>query len=265
MNLARVKKWAFFLVAALAVAFMVAMLGELLLLLALGFTAPVAAELGIHRLHVMGIAALVGTITLGFVAQLYRPRTKAAPLVLAAFASLAAVVAVAALDPASVGEVLPVFLFALVIALLHPGGRRLLGVGENYSPALLGLVAVAAVPLALFVVNQFTLQAIATDEHAMATHYVFMGLIGLTIIGGGVVAGLGLSGYRIAAWMTGLLAAYYGVLSVAFPDQVGSVGALWGALMILWGVAFVVAAELSRREGAQRVLRRPFDAETPAV
>lgn len=64
-------------------------------------------------------------------------------------------------------EVIPLFVVIGPMAFLHPAGRGLLVCSASYSPALLALVAVAAVPLLAFVANQFALGTSATDPHAV--------------------------------------------------------------------------------------------------
>lgn len=260
----KTRRMSFYIVALSSLAFVALVFGDTLLLLALGWTAPVADALGTHRLHVMGIAGLLGTISIGFASQLYRPEARSAPLLVVVFTTLLTAVVLAVIGSEFFQMVLALFVFAGVLGVLHPSGSDVLRFGERYSPVLMGLVAAAAVPLVLFAVDQFVLQATAADEHALDGHYAMMGVVAVTVLGGGLVAALGFAGYRVAAWMVGLLTLYLGALSVAFPDQTGSVGLLWGTLAVVWGVAFIAAAELSRRDGAPSVLSRPFSGDTGA-
>lgn len=78
--LATIRRVGFYLSLALAAAMTVLFLPELLAQLATGWTADVGAELGIHRLHVMGIAAVVATFLLGLFAQAIRPRRRVASM-----------------------------------------------------------------------------------------------------------------------------------------------------------------------------------------
>ncbi|RQG92450.1 hypothetical protein EA473_16605 [Natrarchaeobius chitinivorans] len=233
----------------------VAFLPDLLATLATGWTAAGAAELGIHRLHVMGIAAVVGVFLLGLFAQAYRPTQRVASM-WGAFAVI--LVATAGTVWYGVGrpeEVIPFFLLTGIALLTHPAGRRLLRRGDSFSPALLGLVAVAAVPLLAFVGTQLSLTTSAVDPHAVDGHYVMMVALAIAPLAYGVVAALGFAGWRLASWLAALPMVYYGLLSIAFPLQVGSTGAVWGGLAILWAIAFVAVAEYSRR-GPSRLFRR---------
>jgi Ca2+/Na+ antiporter len=71
----------------------------------------------------------------------------------------------------------------------------------------------------------------------------------------GLFAGFGFVGWRLAAWLAALPMAYYGLMSIAFPLQAGSTGAVWGAAAVLWAIAFVAVAEYSRL-GGSTTLRR---------
>jgi hypothetical protein len=253
-------RWAgFLLVVAATIAFAAVVLRDLLALSVLGWTPAVGTELGTHRLHLMGIAAVVGVVLVGVVAQLHRPGRKVAALLVVLLGTFVATVAMAVTDNPHLVEPLTLFAFAGVLAVLHPARDQLFRLGRDYSPLLLGLVALAAVPLVLYAAGEFRLQATLLDEHALDGHYAMMGTVALTLLLGGVVAAIGVPGYRAAAWMVAALAVYFGALSMGLPaSQASGVGTVWGGLTVAWGVAFAVAAELSRRAGASRFLRRPF-------
>jgi hypothetical protein len=261
-KLERVRVGAFYLVALASLGFAAAVVGDLLALLVVGWTPAVGAELGVHRLHLMGIAAAVAVTVLALASQLFRPRNGVAPLLLALVSTFVATVAMAATNNPHLVEPLTLFVFAGVLGILHPARRQLFSPGREFRPVLLGLVALAALPLAAYAVDQFALQASVADEHALDGHYAMMGTIALTLVAGGVIASLGTAGNRTAAWLVGLLAVYFGALSVGLPLQSSGVGLLWGGLAIAWGLGFVLAAELSRRADAPRFMRRPFASES---
>ena len=54
-------------------------------------------------------------------------------------------------------------------------------------------------------------------------------------------------GSRVTAWSVGLAVAYYGIVSLATPDDASSAGSIAGILCVLWGVAFVALAERDAR------------------
>lgn len=245
-TLGTVRLGVFYLALAAVAAMTVLFLSELFALLALGFTAEVGAQLGIHRLHVMGIAAVVGAFVLGLFAQAYRGTRG-----VAALWGAAAIITVATAGTLWFGvgrpeEVVPFALLTGVLLVTHPAGRGVLRRGSSFSPALLALVAVATVPLLAFVVNQWGLSANLADPHAADGHYVMMAALAVAPLAYGLASALGTSGWRVAAWLAALPTAYYGVMSVSFPAQSGSTGAMWGLAAILWAVAFVAVAEYSR-------------------
>ncbi len=81
------------------------------------------------------------------------------------------------------------------------------------------------------------------DVHWQLGHYGFMAALGLTILAVGVVASLRPAGWRISAWVAGLLPAGLGFLSLAYRDQESSLGVGWALLSIIWGMAFIAVAE----------------------
>ncbi|WP_254864202.1 hypothetical protein [Halovivax gelatinilyticus] len=252
-----VRLGAFSLSLALAALMTVAFLPDLLALLALGWTGEVGAELGIHRLHVMGIAAVVGAFLLGLFSQAYRPRKRIAAMWGAFGTILVVSVGTLAYGVGRPEEVLPFLAVTSVALVAHPAGRGLLRRGSSYSPAMLALVAVAAVPLAAFALSQWSLSTSATDPHALDGHYVMMAGLVLAPLAYGTVAALGFVGWRLAAWIAALPIAYYGLLSAAFTTQSGSTGVAWGGAAVVWAIAFVAVAEYSRTNDAS-ILRRPI-------
>ncbi|MDY6764578.1 MAG: hypothetical protein SV377_02650, partial [Halobacteria archaeon] len=239
---------------ALGVLFM----SDLFMLLLLGWTdATVIEELGIHRLHVMSIGVFSAISLLLVATQLYRPRQHPGALVAGVAIYLVATIVLAAIGSESV--MLGVFfgIPATLALLLHPSGRKVFD-RESLSPAMLGLFALAVIPLALFVAAQLNLQLTQpiADEHAAHEHYVMMALLGLTVLISGAVAASGIAGWRITAWITAVGVTYFGLLSVFMIGQVGTLGTFWGTLAIVWAVAFVLVAEYSRRENVGRIFGR---------
>jgi hypothetical protein len=246
----------FYLALLAAAAMTVLFLTELFTLLVVGWLPAVGAELGIHRLHVMGIAAVVATFLLGLFAQAYRPTRRVAAM-WGAFAVILVVTAgTLAYGVGRPEEVVPFFLITGIALLAHPAGRGLLRRGESYSPAMLALVAVAAVPLLAFVANQVAISGSASDPHYVEGHYVMMVGLAVAPLAYGLFAALGFVGWRLAAWLAALPVTYYGAMSIAFPAQSGSTGAMWGAAAVVWAVAFVATAEYSRVAPDDATFRR---------
>lgn len=253
--LSKVKPFVFYLSLTLAAAMTVAFLPELLASLVTGFTAETGAELGEHRLHIMGIAAVVGVFLLGLAAQVYRPKKRVAAMWGAFLIIVTVTLGTILYGVGRPEEVLPFMAVTGIALLAHPAGRNLLRRGSTYSPAMLGMLAIAAIPITAFVVSQQTL-TMGGDGHAAMGHYVMMTGLVVAPLAYGIFAALGFTGWRLGAWLTGLPVAYYGILSIAFPLQAGSTGLVWGAAAIVWAVAFVTIAEYSRRSESA-TFRRP--------
>src|ERR687892_473188 len=112
--------------------------------------------------------------------------------------------------------------------------------------ALLALTGVAAVPLLVFAAANIGSQGSAGDEHAAAGHYGFMAAFAFTVIGIGVLASLRPVGWRLPAWVAGLLPVLLGAASLIYPDASSSLTPLWAIAAIGWGAAYVVTAEVVR-------------------
>lgn len=227
----------------------------LLVLLGLGWVADVGAELGIHRLHVMGIAAVVGVFLLGLFAQAYKPVKRVASMWGALLIILVVSAGTLAYNVGRPEEVLPFLALTGIAFVAHPAGRKLFQRGDSFSPALLALVVVAAIPLVAFMMNQFGLSPNPADPHAVEGHYVMMAGLLFAPLAYGLFAALGFVGWRLASWLAAVPMVYYGLMSIAFPAQAGSTGMMWGVMAILWAIAFVVVAEYSR-VSASPMLRR---------
>lgn len=256
-RLAMVRAGAFYLSLLLAGAMTVLFLPELLATLVTGWTTEGGAELGIHRLHVMGIATVVSVFLLGLFAQAYQPKTRIAAMWGAFIIILVVSAGTVWFSVGRPEEVLPFLLVTSIALVAHPAGRNILRRGDSYSPALVALVAVAAIPLLAFAITQLSLSSSTIDPHALDGHYVMM--VGLLIapLAYGSFAALRFDGWRLASWLAALPMAYYGLMSLSFPVQAGSTGAMWGTAAVLWAIAFVIAAEYSRRT-TSATFRRPI-------
>lgn len=246
-----------FYIALIAAAAMTIMfLPDLLILLVMGWTSDVGTELGIHRLHVMGIAAVVTVFLIGLFAQAYQPRKRIAVI----WGSL---ILIAIVSAGTVGfgvgrpeEVLPFLLVTAIAFASHPAGRDLFRRGERYSPALVALVLLAAIPILVFVMGQLSLSTNMLDPHAVDGHYVMMAALVLAPIVFGIFAAFGFPGWRLAGWLAALPMVYYGAMSIAFPLQSGSTGMMWGSLAILWAITFIAVVEYSRINDLPRLWRQ---------
>lgn len=204
-----------------------------------------------HRIHDLSFGFLFTTAFVGVATQLRRPSTNVAGMVMALLPwgalSLAAVLSgdverVLVRNPSTV--VMPLM---VVTALLHPAGRGFFRSfrGSRVSWALVALVVVATPPLLAFASSNIGLQATVTDDHAEMGHYGFMAALSFTVVGLGVLASLRPDGWRVTAWVTGLLPALLGLASLTDPVS-SSLDSTWAVAAMAWGVGFVAAAGFSR-------------------
>jgi hypothetical protein len=114
---------------------------------------------------------------------------------------------------------------------------------------MLVLVVIAAVPLVGFASSNLALQGTVRDDHAVMGHYGFMAAFGYTVIGAGLLASLRPDGWRLTAWVAGLLPALLGLASLVLPGVSSSLSLVWALAAMAWGVTFVAVAEVMRRGG----------------
>jgi hypothetical protein len=208
-----------------------------------------------HRTHDLTFGYLFIPAILGILAQFRRPSRNVAGMLMALIPSGGLLVTLLltlflygnarVLQP----PWLMVMAGALLAMVLHPAGRAFFG---SFSVArlnrlMVALVIVAAVPLMVFASTNIALQGTVPDNHAAAGHYGFMAAFGFTVIGVGLLASLRPDGWRLTAWVTGLLAALLGVTSVIYPDAASSLSLPWALAAIAWGASFVAAAELTNK------------------
>lgn len=211
-----------------------------------------------HRVHDLTFGLLVTTSIVGVLAQLRCPARNVAGMLMALIPFVGMLLA-AVLSDAGVLERNPLPRVAAVIAiaaLLHPTGRAFF---RSFSVSrvnwvMLALVGIAAVPLLSFASTNIRLQEAVVDTHAGLGHYAFMAAVSFTIIGVGLLASLRPDGWRLTAWVTGLLPALLGVWSVMFPDVSSSLGRGWALAAIVWGAVFVAAAERTKDAEAPTLL-----------
>jgi hypothetical protein len=229
-----------------------------------GWFDPVLSDT-IHFVHDIALASWVWVWGLAMVAQLYRPANRVTAMQVALLVSvtdLGVGLVGGAFDPSALLFFGPIF----AAAALHPARGQLLDVRgfsrDDVDPVLLGLVALAVVPVVLHVASQWSFQQIRTGEHAALDHYATMSYHGLSVLALGALASLRNRGRRFAAYGAGLLAATLGVASV-FQPTMSALGPLWAGLAILWALALVGASEWSVRTEATRTAVRSREEPEP--
>lgn len=207
-----------------------------------------AEALGAHQFHDTVSPFLIYVVVGGMLAQLYRPRRRVGAM---QQTCLLVMVVVATTIVAGSFE-LPVLIFlilALIVAGLHPARQQLFKI-RRPDPYLLGLTAVAAIPMIAYGMGQVALQGTVTDSHSALGHYGIMAAFAFATIVLGVVAGLRPRGWRIPAYSVSAMMVIFGLGSLVMAGQASSVSALGAALAILWGVMYVAVAEWRRQDAA---------------
>lgn len=209
-----------------------------------------------HRTHDVTYGFLFSTGVVGVLAQLRRPEENGAGMLMALIPVTGLLLAaVLSRDVDAVVRFNPLRYAAavtVVAALLHPAGRAFFG---SFSVArvnwmMLALVGIAAVPLLAFASTNIRLQRTVADMHAFTGHYGFVAAFAFTVIAVGLLASLRPAGWKLTAWVAGLLPALLGVTSVLYQDTTSSLGLVWALAAIAWGVAFVAAAALTKDAAA---------------
>jgi hypothetical protein len=207
-----------------------------------------------HRMHDLAFTLLVATGAVGLLAQLRTPRRNVAAqcMALVPWVSMAVVFPLTSYwtPPATQFPLYATAVyggFTLSAALLHPTGRYFVssfGIAR-INRVMLALVVTAAVPLLALAWTNIELQRddAGGTMHGLMGHYGFMAALSLTIPGVGVVASLRPVGWRLTAWVTGILPAGLGLLSLAYRDVDSSLRPGWALAAIAWGAAFVVVGE----------------------
>lgn len=202
-----------------------------------------------HRVHDLTFSFVVGTAVVGMLAQLRTPSRNVAGQLMALIPWIALGLAFAlatSWPPFAPAPILGAL--TLVATLLHPARRAFFRSfsAARVSRVMLALVIVVAVPLLAFASSNIALQRSATNDHAALGHYGFMAAFSLTVIGVGLLASLRPDGWRLTAWVAGLLAALLGLSSLVFRELDSSLSTAWAVAAIAWGVAFVAASRAIR-------------------
>ncbi len=196
----------------------------------------------VHRLHSTVVAVTFAGMVLGVLVQLYRPRERLAPLLMAL-----------AVPPAvAVGEILTgsytvmgtgvPFVLLLLIGLLHPEARQL-GRPRIASRLMAGLVAVAAVPAVLLAIRQVELYRLDPAGDQDIGHWSIVAGFPLLVAAWGLVGATDRSGWRLTAWVTGAAVVAFGLQSLLFPGVLSGVPWYGAAAVLAWGAAYLMGAE----------------------
>lgn len=208
-----------------------------------------------HRVHDLTFGFLLAPGAVGLLAQLRRPSQNVASQLMALIPWISLLLAFVLAMTWLVFAPAPILgALTLTATILHPARRdffRSLSV-SRVNRMMLASVIIAAVPLLAFASANIGLQRTVTNDHAALGHYGFMAAFSFTLIGIGTLASLRLDGWRLTAWVAGVLPVLLGLASLVYPTNDSSLGLVWALAAIAWGVVFVAAAEFIRRRDRSR-------------
>jgi hypothetical protein len=209
-----------------------------------------------HRVHDLTYGLLFTTGIVGLLAQLRRPSHSVAGMSMALVPWAGLVLAAILSTDSRVilsAERLLVAALTIVVVLLHPAGLDFFQSFRvpRFNWMMLALVAIAAVPLIGFASANISLQGAVdpvSDSHAALGHYGFMAAFSFTTIGVGALASLRPDGWRLTAWVTGLLPTLIAITSVVYPNASSSLSIGWVVAATAWGAVFIAVAELTKND-----------------
>lgn len=235
-------------------------------------------------IHEIIFALIVGTVAVGLLTQLWRPKENFTGQLVALIAWVVMIL-IAAITNNWVPQPLFIIFGGLTIlaTIFHPAGRGLFSwfTGVRANKTLFVLVMIAAIPLLLLSFTNIGLQieggggaslfdhnppafhggvqteplnemedmtmndeADDDEKHIALGHYRNLGAISLIIILLGILASYRPRGWRLTAWIAGFLPMILGLLSVILPDAESSLSIVWSLLSIIWGIVFITTSEL---------------------
>ena len=204
-----------------------------------------------HRVHDLTFGFLVATAAVGMLAQFRAPSQNVAGQLMALIPWVGLMLGFVMTDTWTFAPAPILGALTLITTILHPAGRHFF---RSFSVSrvnrlMLALVLIAAGPLMVFTSNNIELQKTLTDDHAALGHYGFLAAFGFTVIGVGLLASIRPDGWRLTAWIGGLLPALLGLASLVYPEVNSSLDPVWAIAAIAWGVGFTTTAELTQDAG----------------
>jgi hypothetical protein len=197
---------------------------------------PVVLEAG------WGVLFTVGTGGAVLVAGV-RPRSARPALVQLTVVTLALAVA------AALGHEPETWWIFVMLAIQLPLVRLLAGTPAAgrmpRNPALLALAALAAIPAvgyAWWCLDQNRQSLPHGDITNDVDHFAVQGALGLVLVALPLVAGVRTEGRRLLGTSAALMAAYLGLVSLAWPGALAGFSAVWSVATMVWAAAVLGAA-----------------------
>ena len=200
---------------------------------------------GIHRFHEIAWGVIEGIILFAALAVQIRHGHRKVGHIQQVLAGTIALIAVMVMGR-SFDPFTGVFILLVgVLLFLHPARSDVFRTARPVDGKLTALSLVAAVPLWAYAFNEISrhLSAPAGDPHADLAHYAGTAAAAIAIPLVGLVASFRTPGSRLSLWCAGLGAVTLGAAGVIFPDQSSSVGIVWGAAAVAWGIIFSVVGK----------------------
>jgi hypothetical protein len=237
-----------------------------------------------HRVHEICFGMAFVLSLAGLVMLLRRPDRKVAQMYQVAITLWLLAAAYVIVDRAFDPIVLIFVVIPALLIFLHPGRGLLIHPPIEVRRALAALAIAGAIPFLVFAIQEFrtgfeasriapeALESVPDDaspqevdralreatgsreEFEVARHYGHwsaMGAFAVSIAALAGIAALGIPGWRLPAWSSGLAAIGYGVVSLAFPEDASAALPVWALLSIAWGVAFVVTGQVEWRRARE--------------
>jgi hypothetical protein len=146
---------------------------------------------------------------------------------------------------------------AVVLAALHPTRAELLKFKRRVSAPLALLAAAAAIPSAGYAAGMLRAARMAgascfLGRCAHGDRFAEMAALVTAMVLLGLLAAFKNPGWLVPALSASASALLIGFASIVLPDVPGSLGRLWGALTVVWGVLLALAAGSEARATRQR-------------
>lgn len=247
-SMSRARVWAFYIVLGAALLLVAVPMAPFLIIpIAWPF---LAEELGVHQLHDVGVATMLWFMVVGLVAQVRGAERRVGAMQQLLLVAVMMVGMTAIGRPATLLSPNPLLLaMALIIACaaLHPARAEVARVKLRLDPVLAALALLAAGPLLVFARGQVRLDHSALPIAVHGGHWTAMATVAVLILALSLLGATRPRGWRVPVWSAGGAALLVGTASAALPHMPSSPGPVWGVIAALWGITFVVTAEMRFR------------------
>jgi hypothetical protein len=197
----------------------------------------------------LGYGALFGIIlTFGVLVQLRIPERSIAGLQQAVLVIPALLIGSAiAMDAQNLVPALILVPALGVLLVMHPARGKFLRWDAEFSPVLLLIAILGAIPLIGYALHMGAEARQLTGPPHHVQRFSTMAAMAVGILLTGLLAAFKTSGWRTSAWSAGSAVLIFGLASMAFPDHPGAEGRGWASLTLAGGALFIGVAEWEAR------------------